>query len=246
MLTGIMNIWPYNDYQPAIHDGELMQRYIMGISPRNEFLFVIVMAFGYFILGSVLSLFVPAGEARIQEIQLQFLLAYEPLALLVIGGFLVIRGWRHHHVGLTASTKDIPAGIGLCLIGYLAIAVLWALVVSAVPALGESSGSLVASDLTLASVLLVSIVNPIFEEIFVCGYAITALSRHRSMAFAINVSVAIRLAYHLYQGVAGVVTIIPIGIIFAYWYARTGRLWPIIVAHAIFDFLGLVPYVAAQ
>jgi membrane protease YdiL (CAAX protease family) len=37
--------------------------------------------------------------------------------------------------------------------------------------------------------------------------------------------------------------IIPLGFIFAYWFARTGRLWPVILAHAIFDFIGLNAYV---
>jgi membrane protease YdiL (CAAX protease family) len=60
-----------------------------------------------------------------------------------------------------------------------------------------------------------------------------------SLATAVNISAAIRLSYHLYQGVAGVLAVVPLGLLFAYWFARTRQLWPLIVAHAILDFAGL-------
>jgi membrane protease YdiL (CAAX protease family) len=90
---------------------------------------------------------------------------------------------------------------------------------------------------------LLSLVNGFFEELFVCAYLINAVKKRRSAIFAINVSVAIRLAYHLYQGPMAVASIVPIGLIFGYWFARTGRLWPLVVAHALMDFLALWPYV---
>jgi membrane protease YdiL (CAAX protease family) len=63
--------------------------------------------------------------------------------------------------------------------------------------------------------------------------------RDISLATAINISAGIRLSYHLYQGVAGVLGLVPIGLLFGVWFARTRQLWPLIVAHAILDFLGL-------
>jgi membrane protease YdiL (CAAX protease family) len=47
------------------------------------------------------------------------------------------------------------------------------------------------------------------------------------------------VGYHLYQGVLGALTIAPVGLLFAYWYVRSGRLWPLIVAHGLIDFIGL-------
>ena len=46
--------------------------------------------------------------------------------------------------------------------------------------------------------------------------------------------------YHFYQGALGVLSITPMGPLFAYWFARTGRLWPLVVAHALQDFTALV------
>ena len=82
-------------------------------------------------------------------------------------------------------------------------------------------------------VFLVSVVNGIFEELFVAGYIITALREARGMWIAINVSTVVRLLYHLYQGPLGVLTIVPMGLLYGYVYARTRQLWPLIVAHVL-------------
>jgi membrane protease YdiL (CAAX protease family) len=101
----------------------------------------------------------------------------------------------------------------------------------------------ISSDLRVRTVVILSLVNPVFEEVFVCGYLINALKKERSLVFAINVSVAIRLAYHLYQGPMVVLSIVPMGLIFGYWFARTGRLWPLVTAHALLDFFALWHFV---
>ncbi|WP_258078145.1 CPBP family intramembrane glutamic endopeptidase [Xanthomonas axonopodis pv. vasculorum] len=56
--------------------------------------------------------------------------------------------------------------------------------------------------------LAISLINPIFEEVFVCGYVIGALESRHGRAFAVNVSVAIRTSYHLYQGPIGAINIL--------------------------------------
>jgi len=37
----------------------------------------------------------------------------------------------------------------------------------------------------------------------------------------------------------GVVGVAPLALLYAYWFALTGRLWPLIVAHALADFTPL-------
>jgi membrane protease YdiL (CAAX protease family) len=89
-------------------------------------------------------------------------------------------------------------------------------------------------------VFVASAVNGVFEEVFVAGYAITALQQARSMWTAINVSTAVRVMYHLYQGPVAFLTIAPMGLLFGYVYARTRQLWPLIVAHVLLDIVGLL------
>jgi len=219
-----------------------MEQYVKAISPRAEFILVVLTAFGYFIFGSLLSIFYPYPAAPVSEASLQSLLIYESVVMLILWKFLSLRGWKLQQLWLVPSVKDTLIGFGLAFVAYIAYLIVWSISTRFVPGLNEQAGSLVAPNLRLGTVLIVSVLNPLFEEIFVCGYVIAALFKSRNVSFAVNVSVGIRLAYHLYQGGVGVVSIIPLGFIFAYWYARTGRLWPVIVAHGIFDFLGLVAF----
>ena len=71
----------------------------------------------------------------------------------------------------------------------------------------------------MTDIVLVSTVNPIFEETLVCGYIVTALGSRRKSWMGIGVSAAIRLLYHLYQGPMGIIGMAPLALAFAWWYA---------------------------
>ena len=55
-----------------------------------------------------------------------------------------------------------------------------------------------------------------------------------------NARIALRVMCHLYTGVVGVLLIAPVAVLFSYWYVRSGRLWPLIVAHGLLDFIALM------
>ena len=94
-------------------------------------------------------------------------------------------------------------------------------------------------NVNMQLVFIASTVNGMFEEMFVAGYIITALREARGVWTAINVSTVVRLLYHLYQGPVGVVTIVPMGLLYGFVYARTRQLWPLIFAHVLIDIIGL-------
>jgi uncharacterized protein len=220
--------------------------YIRSISPRAEFTVVFIFAFGYFILGSILSLMAPPTSEPIYDDGLRSLFSYELAVFAFLAGFLWLRGWNHRKIGLKPTLGDTGMGVVLTIVAYIIYFIIWHLVVNFFPNLGQHADGLVEPNLSLSSVVFLSLINPVFEEVFVCGYVVTFLKEKHSMTFAINTSITIRLAYHLYQGAVGVINIIPLGLIFTYWYAKTGRLWPLIVAHAIFDFVALAPYVTSN
>jgi membrane protease YdiL (CAAX protease family) len=61
-----------------------------------------------------------------------------------------------------------------------------------------------------------------------------------NLGTTVSISVAIRLLYHLFLGaVVAALTLIPMGLIFGFDFARRRRLWPIVVAHVVIDFLSL-------
>ncbi|VEG38046.1 CAAX amino terminal protease [Mycolicibacterium flavescens] len=91
--------------------------------------------------------------------------------------------------------------------------------------------------------LLTALANGWAEEVIVVGYLITRLRQLRvSPATAVVVTSVLRGLYHLYQGFGAGLGNLAMGLVFGYVYLRTGRLWPLIVAHALIDAVAFVGY----
>lgn len=85
--------------------------------------------------------------------------------------------------------------------------------------------------------------NPCFEELIVRAYTISEVQAlTQSTAVAVMASVALQSAYHLHYGWFGVVSLMPQFVIYSWYYARSGRIVPVIIAHLVFDVLGAVVY----
>ena len=94
--------------------------------------------------------------------------------------------------------------------------------------------------------LLVAFGNGWAEEVIVVGFLITRLRQLRvSPVAAVIASSVLRGVYHLYQGFGAGLGNLAMGLVFGYVYVRTGRLWPLIVAHALIDAVAFVGYALA-
>jgi membrane protease YdiL (CAAX protease family) len=215
--------------------------FLRTLSPRAEFAIVTFGAFGYFIFGSVLSLLFRLPYQPITETDLHFLLLYELPVLILLSTFLYVRGWTLQILGFRPTIADPFFGVGLAAVGYLLGALIFILA-HGIGLYSTSTPGQTPSNLSVLTVVAVSIVNPVFEEAFLCGYVICAVGKRRDLLTAINASVAIRLLCHLYQGPAAAIDIVPIGLVFAYWYGRTGRLWPVVFAHGLLDLTALLAF----
>jgi len=217
---------------------------LQALSGRTEFTVVIVGAFGVLIAASLVGAVRPAARGEMSDAYLGSVLTYELMVMAVLLPFLRVRGWSLKRLGIQVSALDTLIGFALAFADLLTFYLAFQLIASVWPQAAQAMAlpGFMSKSLSLSAVIAVSIVNPIFEELFVCGYVISAL-RERDPWLGINVSVAIRLAYHLYQGALATISIVPSGLILGIWYTRTARLWPVIVAHALWDFLPLVHYV---
>lgn len=95
-------------------------------------------------------------------------------------------------------------------------------------------------------VLLVwSAANAFGEEIVVVMWLMSRL-RHLGWGLpsAIAASSILRGSYHLYQGVSAGLGNIIMGVVFAYFYHRTGKVWPLVIAHFLIDAVAFVGYSA--
>lgn len=222
-----------------------MRKLLQSLTPGAEFLIVIVVAFGPFIVESLFAALHPGAGSRHTAENLDFLVAYELTLLVVLGTFLYFRGWSFKRLGLAPTLLDTAIGLGLGLFVVLTYAFLWSVLAAYMPQLAAAAShtGVAGRSVPLAAAIAFVIVNPVFQEVFVAGYTITVLKDTRGEFFAFNASIAIRLLYQLHQGVLGVITVIPLGLILAFWYTRTGKLWPLIVAHAALDVVGLMQLV---
>ena len=91
--------------------------------------------------------------------------------------------------------------------------------------------------------ILSAIENAISEEVIVVGYLTTRLTELGWRQWkVIGTSALLRGSYHLYQGFGAFVGNAVMGVIFAYFYRRYGRVLPLIVAHSILDIVSFVGY----
>lgn len=85
--------------------------------------------------------------------------------------------------------------------------------------------------------------NGAAEEILVVGYL---LVRARQLGVppvvALFATALLRGSYHLYQGFGGGLGNLAMGIVFALWWMRTRRLWPLILAHTLLNVVAFLGY----
>lgn len=213
-----------------------MDRWIKSLSARSEFVFVLVLAFAWPVLGSLTAVAYPQPPTPIDGAGLASILSLEIPVLAVLAVFLSLRGWNLARLGPAPAKTDLPLGLALAVLTAMLFWLLQALALAfglSLPPVDEAVP--VASDIGWPMRLAASAVNGFYEEALVCGYLITAMRERRSLWTAIHLSTAIRTAYHLYQGSVGVISIVPMGLLYAWLYARTGRLWPLVVAHIVLD-----------
>jgi membrane protease YdiL (CAAX protease family) len=87
--------------------------------------------------------------------------------------------------------------------------------------------------------VLVSFTAGFCEEVAYRGYLLTRLRMifgASSWTIPMIISSVAFGICHWYQGVAGLILITIYGFLFAFLFIRTGRLWPCILAHALWDF----------
>lgn len=148
-------------------------------------------------------------------------------------------------VGLELSRpwRDLTVGAGLAL-------------VIGVPGLGvyavgralDMNVTIAASGLddywwTVPLLVLSALQNAVLEEVVAVAYLMTRL---RELGWQLPATIAasslLRGSYHLYQGYGMAVGNMAMGAVFAWWYHRTGRVMPLVVAHALLDIVSFVGY----
>ena len=96
---------------------------------------------------------------------------------------------------------------------------------------------------TIPVLILAALKNAIVEEVIVVGYLMTRL-RQLGWTWPMTVltSALLRGSYHLYQGFGQAFGNVVMGLVFGYWFHRTKRVVPLVIAHTILDIFSFVGY----
>jgi membrane protease YdiL (CAAX protease family) len=132
---------------------------------------------------------------------------------------------------LLAVVIGIP-GLGLYLAGHAL-----GITATVVPA------ALNAYWWTVPVLVLQAVKNAVLEEVIVVGYLLTRLRQLGVNPWlATGLSAVLRGSYHLYQGFGPFLGNVVMGVLFAEYFRRRGRVMPLIVAHTILDTVTFVGY----
>jgi membrane protease YdiL (CAAX protease family) len=215
---------------------------------RLELGLVLLLAFSPGVLGLLLMALGPENSSQVEAQLLPSLvsmifevfLSFTPVLVI---GFLLARnreGWAG--IGLTRfRAGDLGMGAILWVASFVLVLVLAQLF----QYFGQREVDFLPEGLPLwfraVQAVMIAVTAGVTEEIVVRGYAQTRLEQLRAPAAVILLlPTALWGVLHVYQGPGAALTIFGLGLMYAWYFQRTRRLWPLILAHTLFDLTQLV------
>jgi uncharacterized protein len=215
---------------------------------RLELGLVLLLAFAPGILGLLVLALGADGSSEVEtrlvpaviSIGFELFLSWSPVLVI---GFLLARnreGWPG--IGLTRFRgSDLGMGAVLWVASFVLVLVLSQLF----RFFGQREVDFLPEGLPLwfraVQAVLIAVTAGVTEEVVVRGYAQTRLEQLRApAAVVLLVPTALWGVLHVYQGLGAALTIFCLGLLYAWYFQRTRRLWPLILAHSLFDMTQLV------
>jgi membrane protease YdiL (CAAX protease family) len=215
---------------------------------RLELGLVLLLAFSPGILGLLILALGPQGTAEVEaqllpsvvSLIFELFLSWSPVLVI---GFLLTRN-REHWAGI-GLTRFRAGDFGMGLLLWVASFVLVLVLAQLFQYFGQREVDFLPEGLPLwfraIQAVLIAVTAGITEEIVVRGYAQTRLEQLRApTAVILLLPTALWGVLHVYQGVGAALTIFGLGLMYAWYFHRTRRLWPLILAHILFDMTQLV------
>lgn len=209
------------------------------LSPVAELILVNLIAFGPFAVRSIVELGERKEAIVFDDRRALFIIGMEIVCGALVVVLLRARGWKAADLGLRITMPQTIAGMVLLIGSNIVIAGFYQLVRVATGVDPDKVTSFEAK-LTWPVLIALTLINPLYDELFVVAYNLEA-AKASGAAFAITLSAAVRFLCHIEQGPISAVTILPLGLIFAAVYWRWRAVWPLVVAHGVMDFLGMMP-----
>jgi membrane protease YdiL (CAAX protease family) len=211
------------------------------MSDRMEFWLVLIAAFGLPMYNSFAIAFRHAAHADARlVISDRSQLGSSAIQLAVLGFVFWIsrvRDWSIRELGVRPGWRLTIIGILLFPALVIILLSVGAGIIMLVPNSVHHRPS-VSIGLSFVGILATGIINPLFEEVLVCGYVIERLAK-KGAGVAISFSAVVRFLCHVHLGVFSLGALV-MGFAFGYLFWRYRQLWPLIIAHSLVDFLALL------
>lgn len=188
----------------------------------------------------------PAAEADLIDLAFQLARVIQLAAWGGLGAYLLVRGGlrlREIGLGRRLDRRDwlhglaLAAVIGLPGLGFYLVSRAVGANLTVLPSVLDDTWW------RLPVLVLAATANAWAEELLMVGFLLTRLRQLRlGRGQALVVSAVLRGAYHLYQGFGGFVGNVIMGLVFGWAWQRTGRLWPLVIAHTVIDVVAFIGY----
>jgi membrane protease YdiL (CAAX protease family) len=193
------------------------------------------------------SILVPQAQASFLDLIKQLLTILRGLAWGTLGLYLL---WRsgvnlRDRLGLDLRKPLADVGVGIALAAIIGLPGLAFYLLAVQLGINLTVAPTTLNDVwwRLPVLILAAVENGFLEEVLVVGYLLTRLDQLKvPPAIAIGISAVLRGSYHLYQGFGGFLGNAAMGVVFAWWFRRTRRLWPLVIAHSLLDIISFVGY----
>jgi membrane protease YdiL (CAAX protease family) len=200
---------------------------------------VVLICFGWPMWGSVAAVVRGFPPSPFDDATLISLIVFELVLAGAALGYLRLRG--HELSPLVPKPTGVGSLVGFALyaVASLGIWPLYWVVEKADLAAQPIEQMIAGASISLPWLLGLSIVNGLFEEVFLIGYLLRELERF-GVSLAIGSTILIRALCHVYQGPMGTVSAMGFGLVFALYYWRKKLLWPVVFGHILADVVGFV------
>jgi membrane protease YdiL (CAAX protease family) len=224
-----------------VHPYAAIKTFTRQFSAATEFCLVSFLAIGMVLVSRIVVLaerlwHLPQPAYHLTNNDAVGIAVIESARLAIILWIGRIRGWSLATFGLKPGWKWTGMGIILFFAaGFTSSGIGW-LVKDILPAPLDSH---IISTLNVPAMLLISVINPVAEEMFWGGYLTYALQKY-GMWVTVLTSTALRTLCHAHLGMMALVSILPMGVIYGLVYWRWRQLWPLVIAHGLQMMLSLL------
>jgi len=181
----------------------------------------------------------PEGAPAVTDLNALLSVGLQVILAAFLLFYLRRRNWRPMEIAGEPEPRDILLGVAV----WIAVITAFYFVLLLLTVLDRAFMSTIqrplSGHISPPAILAVAVIDPVFEEFLWLGYTIPAVANRAGLRIAFVVSVFFRVLAHAYQGKLALIAILPVALVLTWYFVRTGRLWPVIVAHIVQDAIAL-------